>query len=304
MQYDTIIIGAGPAGLSAAIYTARAGLVTAIIDKDAPGGKILKTSEIENYPGFLKINGPDLAMQLLNHALSFNVTLLYGEVITIKSQNNMHQVICEDGSVYNSKTIIIATGTKEKELGIPNEKKLYGHGVSYCAICDGPLYKNQVMAVIGGGNSALNEALYLSEFASKIYLIHRREEFRSDNETINKINNNPKIELLLNYIPLVIIGERKVEGLKIKNIITNEEKELNISVVFPFVGLIPESKIIDKSEIDENGYIITNQKMQTGIDGIYAAGDVTKKSLRQIVTACNDGAIAGSEVVHYLQSKR
>jgi thioredoxin reductase (NADPH) len=300
-MYDLIIIGAGPSGMSAAIYGSRGGLKVAMIEKEVPGGKVMKTSDIENWPGVASIKGPDLAFEMFNHAQKFGAEFIYGNVIDIIDEGTIKKVKTSDNTLYETLAVIIATGTKERKIGIKGEDEYYGKGVSYCAVCDGALYKNKPIAVIGGGNSALEEALYLTRFASKIYLIHRRDEFRAEDIIVNNIKNNKVIELKLKYIPLEINGNNTVNQIVIKNVVNNEVENLEVNAVFPFIGLDPESRFASRLNItNERGYVVTNSEMETDVKGIFAAGDVIEKNLRQIVTASSDGAIAANKVIQYI----
>jgi thioredoxin reductase (NADPH) len=300
-MYDLIIIGAGPAGLSAAIYASRGGLKVALLEKEAPGGKVIKTAEIENWPGVKSIQGPDLAYEMFDHAQKFGAEYLYGNVVDIIDEGQIKKVVCEDKTTYEAYAVIIATGTKERKLGIKGEDKLYGRGLSYCAVCDGALYKNQPMAVIGGGNSALEEALYLTRFTTKLYLIHRRDQFRAEEIVVKHVKVNPAIKFKLKYVPVEILGDDKVTGIIIKNVETNETETLEVSAVFPFIGLDPESHFASNLNItNERGYILANEKMETTVKGIFVAGDVLEKELRQIVTASSDGAIAANSAIAYI----
>lgn len=301
-MYDILIIGSGPAGLSAAIYASRGNLKTGIIECSAPGGKVINIDEIANYPGFAVINGFELGNNMFNHALSFGTEFISGQVINIISDGLIKKVVCEDNT-YEAYAVVIATGTKSKLMGIPGEEQFFSRGVSYCAVCDGALFKDQPMAVIGGGNSALQEAIYLSRFASKIYLIHRRADFRAEKSFVEAIKKNPKIELVLNTIPVAILGDNKVHSIVIKNTLSKEERELTISVVFPYVGTIPISNFVQHLGVcDESGYIQVNSLMETSIRGLYAAGDVRATPLRQIATAVSDGAIAAYEAEKYIEN--
>ncbi len=297
--YDVIIIGAGPAGLSAAIYAGRAGINVLIVDKDAPGGKMLKTSIIENYPGFTEINGAELAMEMYNHVMAFHPDYAYGEVKKINNiKSTIKEVVIED-KTYFTKNIIVATGTVERKIGAINEDKYYGRGVSYCAVCDGSLHKNENMLVIGGGNSALNEALYLTKFANKVFLIHRRDVFKSTPSTIAKVKSNPKIEIKIPYILKEIKGDNYgVTSVVLKNTETKKNEEIITKIVFPLIGADPVTYFLkDYDIVNENGYISVDKHQQTKIKGVYAVGDVVDKTLRQIVTACNDGAIAATHII-------
>lgn len=299
-MYDVIIVGAGPAGLSAALYASRAELSVLILDKDAPGGKLLKTAEVENYPGTKSMSGPDMAMQWFEHATAFGATFDYGNVQEIIDSGKTKKVIT-DVAEYETYAVIIATGTKERLIGVPGEDALYGRGVSYCAVCDGAFFKGKNMAVIGGGNSALEEALFLSKLGAKIYLIHRRTGFRAESGIVKHVQHTANIEMKLEYIPVSINGTQKVESITIEHVHTKEQLTLEVAAVFPFIGADPESRFATRLGIvNEQGYLLVNEKMETKVPGIYGAGDVNNKVLRQIVTAGNDGSIAAIEVSHYV----
>ena len=303
-MFDILIIGAGPAGMTAAIYGGRANLKVGIIDKEAPGGKVLKTDEIENYPGFTSVKGPDLASKMFEQVMKYGVEFLFGEVTNVINHEDHKEVVFSSGETYSAKTIIVATGNENKKMNIPNEDKYYSRGISYCAVCDGALFKDEEMAVIGGGNSALQEALFLTKFAKKVYLIHRRDEFRAEKHLVEQVKKNAKIELLLSYTPVKVNGDTKVRSLTILNKKTNEESDLEVAVIFPFIGFEPKTEFVkDLGILDEKGYVVTNEKMETSVEGVYSIGDVNAKPLRQIATAVNDGAIAAIEIEHYLQSK-
>lgn len=300
--YDLIIIGAGPAGMAASIYASRAGLKVGMIEKDAPGGKMVRTNEIENYLGYEKIMGADLSLAMFNHALKFGSEYIYGDVIAIKDHGKVKQVVCEDQS-YQTKALIIASGTIERKMNIPGEDAFYGKGVSYCAVCDGALYPQKPMMVIGGGNSALQEALYLTRFSDVVYLAHRRNEFRGEEHLATQVRNHPKIKLLLRRIPQEIKGEKSVQSMVLKNLDTEQLESYNVDVVFPFVGLDAATSFIKELDIlDKNGYVMVDQDLQTKIPGIFAAGDVLDKHLRQILTASSDGAIAANAAITYIDN--
>lgn len=299
---DLIIVGAGPAGLSACLYASRAGLDVLILDAGAPGGKLNVSAEIENWPGQKKKTGPELAYEMYEHALSFGAKQAYGEVTKIINHDNYHEVVTSD-QTYQAKAVLIATGTKERKMNIPMEEELTGHGVSYCAVCDGPFFKGDEVAVIGGGNSALEEALYLTKFASMVHLIVRRDVFRADKIIQEHVLANDKIKIHFLKKPHHLIAkDNKVDKLALEDSKTGEISELEVKAVFPFVGLDPITEFVkDLGIVDEGGYIVTDETMKTKIDGIYSAGDVRKKVLRQVVTATNDGAIAGQQIAKYLE---
>lgn len=301
---DLIIIGAGPAGLSACLYATRAGAEVLMLDAGAPGGKLNVSAEIENWPGQKKKTGPELAYEMYEHALSFGGQQAFGEVIKIIDHEDYKEVVTTDNT-YQAKAVLIATGTKERKMQIPMEDELTGHGVSYCAVCDGPFFKDEEVAVIGGGNSALEEAIYLTKFVSKVHLIVRRDVFRADKIIQDHVYANEKIEIHFLKKPHHLIEkDGKVDKLALEDSKTGEISELAVKGVFPFVGLDPITNFVsDLGICDEHGYIITDETMKTKVPGIYAAGDVRQKILRQVVTAANDGAVAGQQIAHYLESK-
>ncbi|MEG0823110.1 MAG: thioredoxin-disulfide reductase [Erysipelotrichaceae bacterium] len=301
-QYDIIIVGGGPAGLSAALYASRSNASVLIIENGAPGGKLLNTDLIENYPGYTSINGAELALSMLGHATSFNANIISDKVLKINKLNNSFNIECDKES-YEAKAVIIASGTKPKLMNIPGELEFTSKGVSYCAVCDAPFYRNKEVAVIGGGNSALEEAEFLTRFVSKVHLIVRRDVFRADPIYIDKILANKKVEVYYNSVPMMIKGVNdRVSSLVIKD--KDGERDIAISGVFPFVGNSAISEFVNDLDItNEDGYIIVDNDMNTKVKGIYAAGDVIVKNLRQVVTACSDGAIAGQNAVTYINNK-
>lgn len=300
---DLIIIGAGPAGLTAAVYAKRANLDVVIIEASAPGGKMVKTAEIENWPGQKHTTGPDLAFSMFDHAMALGVEYQAGNVVKIDS-GDIKVVHTEDGKEHQAKTVLIATGTVERKMGVPGEDKFTNRGVSYCAVCDGALFKDKIVSVVGGGNSAIEEAIYITKFASKVNVIIRRDVFRADKCLLDEMEANEKINVIVKSKPVEVVGEDKVSGLKIINVDTNEESIVETDGIFPFIGLDPITGFVKHLDIvDENNYIITNEKMETAYEGLYAAGDVIKKDLRQIVTAASDGAIAAQQILKYLERK-
>ena len=300
-MYDLIIIGAGPAGLSACLYASRAGLEVLLLEAGAPGGKLNVSAEIENWPGSKKMAGPELAYQMYEHALLFGGKHEYGEVTNVIDKGEYKEVVTND-TTYQGKTVLIATGTKERKMGLEQEDELTGRGVSYCAVCDGPFFKEEEVAVIGGGNSALEEAVYLTKFASKVHLIVRRDVFRADKIVQEHVLSNEKIEVHFLRKPHHLVAkDNKIDAIGLENSKTGEIEELPVKGIFPFVGLDPITDFVKELGItDENGYIETDETMATKVEGIYAAGDVRKKVLRQVVTATNDGAIAGQVISQYV----
>ena len=300
--YDVIIIGAGPAGLTAAIYASRANLKTLIFEAEVNGGKLSKTHEIENYPGIASISGLELAMQLSEHGQKFGAKLMSGTVDKIVEKDGYKTVVLTDGQEYRAKAIIVATGTRERMLDLPNAKEYTGRGISYCAVCDGFFYRNKKVAVIGGGNSALEESLYLASLASEVTIIIRRDVFRAEASVIDKVRANDKIRIVTRHVPdELVIEDERIIGLKIRNVDTGEIQTVECNGIFPYIGADPCTSFLNPSVLDPNGYIIVDPDMSTSSEGIYAAGDCIVKDLRQVVTACNDGAIAANSVSRYLK---
>lgn len=299
---DVIIIGAGPAGLSANLYAARAGLRTLLIDGDAPGGKLLKTDEIGNWPGTPRERGPELAAQMFEHSTACGGTYEYGRAISLLP-GKLLEVHLEDGRTLAAPAVIAATGTKERPLGIPGEKENQGRGLSYCAVCDGTLFRGREIAVIGGGNSALEEALYLTQFASRVHIITRRQELRAAQQAIDQARQNPKIEFLPCYVPTEILDDgSRVTGLRLRHTETAQVRELAVSGVFPYIGADPATDFLTGlGVLDEKGYLVASEDMSTSVPGLFGAGDVRRKPLRQVVTAAGDGAVAAQSAYHYLQ---
>jgi thioredoxin reductase (NADPH) len=302
--HPVVIVGAGPAGMTAAIYLKRANVPVKLVDKYAPGGKLNITQSIENYPGYTAISGPDLAFKMFEQVRENGMEVDFAEIDDItKDEDGVFTLNSVDGPIY-AQFVIIATGTAERKLKIPGEARYTGKGVSYCAVCDGNFYKDLPIAVIGGGNSALEEALFLSKIVGKIYLIHRRQEFRAEEETVTRIKEADNIELVLDTIPTEVVGDgKKVTALKTKNVVNGEERTLEVSAVFPFVGADAQGDMLKNFDVrDERGYVLVNDEMETAVEGLYSAGDINEKSLRQITTAISDGAIAAISVSKKLRS--
>lgn len=300
--YDVIIIGAGPAGLTAAIYSARANLKTLMIERGVPGGQMVNTEEIENFPGFESILGPELSTKMFSHSQKFGAEYTYGDVRGISIDGD-YKIVETSKQNYKTKTIIIATGTEHKKLGIPGEKELSGRGVSYCAVCDGAFFKERELVVIGGGDSAVEEALYLTRFASKVTVIHRRDQFRAQPILQERLLNNPKVEIIWNHTVDEILGDRVVEKLSIRDVNTGERKEFTSNGAFIYIGMLPLTEAFKNLPIsNEEGFIITNENLETSMPGIFAAGDCREKMLRQVVTATADGSIAAQSAQHYIES--
>lgn len=299
--FDLAIIGSGPAGMTAAIYAKRAGLDVLMFEGSAPGGKLVKTFEIDNWPGEPNISGVSLAMKMYEHTTNLEVQTEYTKVLSIKN-NHVKEIHTEDGRAFHTKAIILASGTIENMMNIPGEEAMVGKGVSFCAVCDGAFYKEKEVVVIGGGNSALEEALYLTQFAKQVTIVIRRDVFRGDLQAQERALTNAKIKVIRNNIPIEVLHGIKVTGLKIRNVLDQTEQILECDGIFPYIGATPSTQCIsDLGITDKEGYMIVNEKMETKIPGIYGAGDVVVKPLRQIVTAVNDGAIAAQTAFHYIK---
>lgn len=298
---DIVIIGAGPAGMTAAVYASRAEKKVIMLEKGAPGGKLVKTAEIENWPGVVHSTGPDLALKMFEHATAFGAEYVYGDVVDIKDNGNTKTVVCADGTEYECKAVIVATGMKERKMGIPGEEENYGNGISYCAVCDGALFKGREIVVVGGGNSALEEGLYLTQFASKLHIVYRKEAFfRAEQKHITDVMKHPNIVTHFNAIPKEIKKDGSDTVLVYEQ--DGETKEIKAGCIFPMIGHDYETVALTsfKDKVAPNGGIDTDEKMETKVHGIFAAGDVRTKLLRQVTTAVNDGTIAAQEAVNYI----
>ncbi len=300
-MYDIIIMGGGPAGVAAGIYAKRAGMNAVIFEKMFIGGQIAITSELENYPGFGDpVTGADFALALFTQCNNIGVPIINEEITSVNLQDDIKKVTTEKGE-YEAKAVIIATGASVRKLGLPEEDRYVGRGVSYCATCDGSFYKDKVVALQGGGNTAVTEAIYLSSIAKKVYVIHRRDTFRASSVLIDKMNSKENIEIIINSSVAKIIGDDKVRAVDIKNNITEEINQLDIDGLFVAIGRIPDTRFMDYEFMDERGYIKTDSDLNVGIKGVYAAGDVVVKKLRQVVTAVADGAVAATSAIEYVE---
>nr|WP_295971588.1 thioredoxin-disulfide reductase [uncultured Bacillus sp.] len=300
--YDVIIIGAGPAGMTAAVYTSRANLSTLMLERGIPGGQMANTEEVENYPGFETILGPELSTKMFAHAKKFGADYAYGDIKEVIDGKEYKTVIA-GSKEYKTRAIIIATGAEYKKMGVQGEKELGGRGVSYCAVCDGAFFKGKNLFVIGGGDSAVEEGVYLTRFADKVTIVHRRDELRAQKILQQRAFNNEKIDFVWKHT-LKSINEKdgKVGSVTLVSVETGEEQEFPADGVFIYIGMSPLSKPFEGLGItNENGYIETNEKMETKVPGIFAAGDIREKNLRQIVTASGDGSIAAASVQHYVE---
>ncbi|MCK1229833.1 thioredoxin-disulfide reductase [Streptococcus uberis] len=302
-MYDTLIIGSGPAGMTAALYAARSNLKVGIIEQGAPGGQMNNTSEIENYPGYDNISGPELSMKMYEPLEKFSVEHIYGIVQKVEDAGEVKRVITDD-STYEAKTVIIATGAKYKLLNVKGEDEFTSRGVSYCAVCDGAFFRNQDLLVVGGGDSAVEEAIYLTQFAKSVTIVHRRDELRAQKILQDRAFANNKISFIWDSVVEEIQGNNiKVSNVLIKNVKTGQITNHDFGGVFIYVGMIPVSSMVsDLGICDQDGWILTDDQMKTTRPGIFAIGDVRQKTLRQITTAVGEGAIAGQGVYHYIEN--
>lgn len=300
--YDVIIIGAGPAGMTAAVYTSRANLSTLMIERGIPGGQMANTEDVENYPGFESILGPELSNKMFEHAKKFGAEYAYGDIKEIVDGKE-YKVVKAGSKEYKARAVIIAAGAEYKKIGVPGEKELGGRGVSYCAVCDGAFFKGKELVVIGGGDSAVEEGVYLTRFASKVTIVHRRDKLRAQSILQARAFDNEKVDFLWNKTVKEIHEENgKVGKVTLVDTVTGEESEFTTDGVFIYIGMLPLSKPFENLGItNEEGYIETNDRMETKVEGIFAAGDIREKSLRQIVTATGDGSIAAQSVQHYVE---
>ncbi|WP_079710845.1 thioredoxin-disulfide reductase [Paraliobacillus ryukyuensis] len=300
--YDVIIAGAGPAGMTAAVYTSRANLDTLMLERGIPGGQMANTEDVENYPGYESILGPDLSNKMFDHAKKFGAVYAYGDIKEVIDGKEYKTVIA-GSKEYKTRTLIITTGAQYKKLGVPGEEEFSGRGVSYCAVCDGAFFKEKELMVIGGGDSAVEEGVYLTRFASKVTIVHRRDELRAQKILQDRAFDNEKVDFIWDTIVKEINGkDGKVSSLALLNKKTGEEYEHPADGTFIYIGMIPLSEPFKSLGItNEEGYIPTNEKMETSIPGVFAAGDIREKELRQIVTATGDGSIAAQAAQSYIE---
>lgn len=300
-MYDIIIVGGGPAGMTAAIYGANARKKVLILEKDSMGGQILKTNKIKNYPGFEEISGFDYSNNLFNQVKKLGVEVKFEEVLKI----NKDKSIITNKSKYNAGAIIIATGSKNKTLNILNEDKFLGKGISYCATCDGMFFKGKNVAIVGGGNSSISEALYLSNIVKNLYVIYRQKEFKFDSIDLETLKKKDNVTFIFNSTVSKLNGNEFIESITVKNDEDNNESEISVDGLFISIGFTPLSSLCEEIlELSDNGYILSNEECTTNIDGVFVAGDVRKKSVRQLTTACSDGTIAAIKAFNYLNRKK
>ena len=301
-EYDIIIIGGGPAGLTAGLYSKRANLKALLLEKMASGGQLANTDEIENYPGFESISGFELSQKMEAHAKKFGLEIIQEEAVEIKDEGN-YKIVKTADSEFKAYAVVLASGGTPRKLNIPGEKEFFGKGVSYCATCDGFFFRNKIITVIGGGDAAVEEALFLTKFGSKVYIVHRRDELRAQKIIRDRAFNNEKIEFIWNSVPLKIDGGETIDSIKLKNVKTGEEWDHETNAVFIFIGFIPNTNLINEGVTkNSEGYIITNQNMETGIPGIFAIGDVRERLTRQVTTSVGDGTTAAVAADKYIET--
>ena len=299
--FDCLIIGAGPCGIGAALKLKEAGVNFALINSGTPGGKVNIAPRVDNYPGEKEIPGPDLAFKLYQRLLDHNIPIIGDTVLSLKKENDMFIAQCEY-ETYSAKAVLIASGTKERKVGLPKEDELLGHGISYCSLCDGHFFKGQDVAVIGGGNAALKEAIHLAHIVKKLYVIHRRNEFRGSNKLVDELKEMDNVEIITPYIPVEILGEDKVTGLVIENREDGSRKTLDIQGLFPLVGQIPNTSFIKiEGVLNEWATIPVDRNMMSSVPGLFAGGDVLPREIRQIYLAEHDGMVASKSIIEYLK---
>ena len=302
-MYDIIIIGSGPAGLSAAIYAQRACLDTIVIEKNGiSGGQVLNTWEVDNYPGFPGVTGFELSRQFREHANKLGARVVQDEVVQVELSGNVKKVVCEE-ETYEARCVILASGAHHRTLEVPGEEELRGAGVSYCATCDGAFFRGRTVAVVGGGDAALEDAIFLARMCEKVYIVHRRDKLRGAKRLQERLQALENIEFVWNSETVAIEGNAQVEALRLRQTKTGEEKRMDVDGVFIAVGFAPESELYaGQLELDEQGYIRADESGQTSVPGVFAAGDVRTKALRQILTAASDGANCVASAERYLQA--
>ena len=302
-MYDIIIIGSGPAGLSAAIYAQRACLDTIVIEKNGiSGGQVLNTWEVDNYPGFPGVTGFELSRQFREHANKLGARVVQDEVVQVELSGNVKKVVCEE-ETYEARCVILASGAHHRTLEVPGEKEFRGAGVSYCATCDGAFFRGRTVAVVGGGDAALEDAIFLARMCEKVYIVHRRDKLRGAKRLQERLQALENIEFVWNSETVAIEGNAQVEALRLRQTKTGEERRLDVDGVFIAVGIAPESELYaGQLELDEQGYIRADESGQTSVPGVFAAGDVRTKALRQILTAASDGANCVASAERYLQA--
>lgn len=298
-MYDTIIIGAGPAGLCSGIYATRGGLKTAIIEANSVGGQAQTAADIQNFPGILSTSGFDLCYTMMNQCASFGAEFVFDKITSLTLEGDVKSISLASGKELQSKTIVIASGASSRKLGVVGEENFIGKGVSYCATCDGAFFKGKTVAVIGGGNTAAEDALYLEKLANKVYLVHRRDALRADKILCDRLEKS-NVSILWDSVVESLHGKDKIAQMTLKNVKNNTLTTVSVDGVFVAIGQIPNSQLFENVKKTESGYIETDDVMRTNIEGVYAVGDVREKTLRQVVTACTDGAIAADDIIKNL----
>jgi thioredoxin reductase (NADPH) len=304
--YDVIIIGGGPGGLTSAVYAKRAALNTILIEKGVPGGQIVNSDEVENYLGFERIGGAELSMKFSQHAQSYGLEILSQEVVEIIPGADLHSIQLSNGDRLKAHAVILGTGGNPRKLNIPGETEFYGKGISYCAVCDGFFFRDKTVIVIGGGDTAAEESLYLAKIAKQVYMAHRRDELRAGMLLQQRVFDECKIEMLWNTIPLAFkANDAGVYAVDLKDVQTNEQRELPVDGVFIFIGFEPNNNLVPAGiKMSTEGYVVTNEKCETNIPGIYVVGDLREKYARQIITAAADGCNAALAAAHYVETKK
>lgn len=303
-NYEIAIIGGGPAGLTAALYAGRSMVKTIVLERGAVGGQLWNTADIDDYPGLSMQTGPEVAQKFEEHAKKFGAEFEFGTVTNISKDGDEFVIKTDEGDEYRATAVVVTVGGEARKLGVPGEQELAGAGVSYCAVCDGAFFRDKTIAVVGGGDSALEEGAFLTRYGSKVYLVHRREDFRASPLLVEHFDASGKTEKILNSVVEEIVGDGKVSGLKIKNTETGEESTLEVDAVFPFIGFTPHSDIFEPGliETDDGGHIVTDAKMETKTPGLFAAGDVRSQYVRQITNAVGDATTAALAAAAHVES--
>jgi thioredoxin reductase (NADPH) len=305
MDYDVVIVGGGPGGLTAGLYAARGDMKTLLLEKLLPGGQAATTYWIDNYPGFVEgVSGPQLMMSMKDQAERFGLEIKTDEAVDLEIVEDGFAIVGQEGR-YTAHSVIIAAGATVAQLGVSGEEKLRGKGVSYCATCDGAFFRDEDLVVVGGGDAAVEEGMFLTKFARKVYVVHRRDRLRAAKAIQERAFQNDKMEFIWDTVVEEVLGNQTVEGIRLKNLKTGETKKLPCKGVFIYVGNIPNSRFLKgKIDLDERGYVLTNDRMETSQEGIFACGDVRKKILRQVITACGEGATAAFAAQQFVEEKK
>ncbi len=299
--FDVVIVGAGPAGLTAALYAARARLTVLVLEKGLPGGQIATTNEIENYPGYRSIAGPDLAARMQEQAEAQGARLEMAEVAGLSLDAGGIKTVRTTAGDYRARAVVIASGSEPRRLGVPGEERLRGRGVSYCATCDGAFFQDKEVIVVGGGDSAFQEGLFLTRYARRVTIVHRRDTFRAQPVLVEKMRAHPKVSFVTGAVVEEVLGDERVEAVRLRHVKTGETWEMRAEGVFPYIGHVPNSAFLpDEIERDEQGRVVAGEDTRTGVPGVFAAGDIRPKMLRQITTAVADGSTAAMAAEHYL----